>query len=152
MKRFDTDNFDTDKMSMAHSLEVRMPFLDRSMEFALRLASRPKVHRGHEKVIVLHIARRYLPAEIASCRKKGLGYPVGAWRRHPLKTYVRELLLSSDGPIDRAYVERQLPIWLDTQTGEESQISSLVALQSWWHEFMGAGAVESRSALAGTPA
>jgi asparagine synthase (glutamine-hydrolysing) len=142
-----------DKMSMAHSLEVRMPFLDRSIvEFALRLPSRLKVHRGHEKVIVSHMAGRYLPAEVASRRKKGLAYPVGAWRRHPLKNFVRELLLSSDGPIDRRYVERQLPIWLESQTGEENQISSLMALQSWWHEFMGAGAVESRSALAGTPA
>jgi len=129
--------FDLDKMSMAHSLEVRMPFLDRSIvEFALRLPSRLKVHRGREKVILSWLARRHLPAEIAARRKKGLAYPVGAWKRPPLNRYVRELLLDSDGPIDRAYLRRQLPIWLAKPNGEERQILILVALQTWWNEFI----------------
>ncbi len=129
--------FDVDKMGMAHSLEVRMPFLDRwVVEFALRLPSRHKVHRGREKVILSRLARRHLPAEIAARRKKGLAYPVGAWRRPPLSTYVRELLFDSSGPIDPAFIRRQLPIWLDKQSGEENQISSLVALQTWWNEFI----------------
>lgn len=144
---------DADKMSMAQSLEVRMPFLDRSIvDFALRLPSSLKVHRGHEKVILSALARRHLPSEIASRRKKGLAYPVGAWRRPPLDAYVRELLLSSDGPIDRAYLQRQLPIWLEKQNGEESQIGSLVALQTWWNEFIGAKAGELSTVAAGRSA
>jgi len=142
--------FDTDKMSMAHSLEVRMPYLDRSIvDFALRLPSRLKVHRGREKVILSTLARRHLPAEIASRRKKGLAYPVGAWRRPPLDTYVRELLLDSDGPIDRAYLQRQLPRWREKQAGDEGHIGSLVALQTWWNEFIGVKAGELSSLVAG---
>src|ERR1039458_8747197 len=54
----------SDKMAMAHSLEVRMPFLDRSVvEFALRLPSRLKVHSGREKVILSGLAKRYLRSE-----------------------------------------------------------------------------------------
>ena len=141
--------FVLDKMSMAHSLEVRMPFLDRSLvDFALRLPSRLKVHRGREKVILSWLARRHLPPEIAARRKKGLAYPVGAWKRPPLDRYVRELLLDSDGPIDRAYLRRQLPIWLEKQHGEERQISSLVALQIWWSEFIGAKSGELPAASA----
>jgi len=145
--------FEADKMSMAHSLEVRMPFLDRSVvDFTLHLPSRLKVHRGREKVLLSTLARRHLPSEIASRRKKGLAYPVGAWSRPPLNTYVRELLLSSDGPINRAYLQRQLPIWLEKRNGEESQISSLVALQTWWNEFIGAKAGELSAVVAGRSA
>lgn len=126
-----------------------MPFLDRSLvDFALRLPSRLKVHRGREKVILSWLARRHLPPEIAARRKKGLAYPVGAWKRPPLDRYVRELLLDSDGPIDRAYLRRQLPIWLEKQHGEERQISSLVALQIWWSEFIGAKSGELPAASA----
>ena len=123
-------------MSMAHSLEVRMPFLDRSViEFAFSLPSRLRVHRGNEKVILSHLARRHLPAEIAARRKKGLAYPLGAWTRPPLNQHARELLLDSDGPLDSSYLRRALPHWLASGAAFDGQIAGLVALQSWWNEF-----------------
>jgi asparagine synthase (glutamine-hydrolysing) len=125
-----------DKMSMAHSLEIRMPFLDRSViEFAFALPARLRVHRGREKVIISRLARRHLPSEIASRRKKGLAYPIAAWRRPPLNAYVRELLLDSSGPLDRSYLKRQLPLWLNVRKGPDRELSCLVALQTWWNEF-----------------
>jgi len=142
--------FTTDKMSMAHSLEVRIPFLDRSiMEFASGLPSRLKVQRGREKVILRALAIRHLPPEIAARRKKGLAYPVNAWTRPPLDKYVRELLLESDGPFDRAYLERELPRWLAVRSPGESQIGCLVMLQNWWTEFVRNRARESSIAMVG---
>jgi asparagine synthase (glutamine-hydrolysing) len=139
----------SDKMAMAHSLEVRMPFLDRSVvEFALRLPSRLKVHGGREKVILSTLARRHLPPEIAARRKKGLAYPDGFWSRPPCDKYTRELLLDSagpDGPLDRGYLQQYIPQWLrggDRDAG--AQISRLVFLQSWWNEFFGAQAAWAR--------
>jgi asparagine synthase (glutamine-hydrolysing) len=127
---------DTDKMSMAHSLEVRMPFLDRSIvEFAFGLPSHLRVHRSREKVILSELARRHLPAEIALRRKKGLAYPIGAWRSSPLKEYVRELLLDSEGPFDTSYLRQQLPLWLSGRTRRDRELYCLVALQTWWNEF-----------------
>jgi asparagine synthase (glutamine-hydrolysing) len=128
----------SDKMGMAHSLEVRMPFLDHAVvEFALRLPSRLKVHRGREKVILSTLAKRYLPPEIANRRKKGLAYPDGFWMRPPCDKYVRELLLdSAGGPFDHAYLQRNLPMWLG-RPAAGPQISRLVFLQSWWNEFIG---------------
>jgi len=140
----------SDKMGMAHSLEVRMPFLDRSVvEFALRLPSRLKVQGGHEKVILSGLARRYLPPEIAARRKMGLRYPAGFWSRPPCDKYVRELLLDSaaqDGPLDRPFLERNIPRWLRGRgAGVSSRISRLVFLQSWWNEFFGCSAARASS-------
>lgn len=135
----------SDKMGMAHSLEVRMPFLDRAVvEFALRLPSRLKVHCGREKVILATLAQRYLPPEIAARRKKGLAYPDGFWTRPPCDKYVRELLLDHaghDGPLDRRYLQRNIPLWLRERSAAAGpQISRLVFLQSWWNEFFGSSA------------
>jgi asparagine synthase (glutamine-hydrolysing) len=127
--------FTTDKLSMAHSLEVRMPFLDRSiMEFAFGLPSRLKVQRGREKVILSQLAKRHLPPAIAGRRKKGLAYPSKAWTSPPLDKYVRSLLLESDGPFDRSYIERQLPRLFNVGAPGQPQIDCLVMLQSWWNE------------------
>jgi asparagine synthase (glutamine-hydrolysing) len=138
--------FTADKVSMAHSLEVRMPFLDRSiMEFAARLPAHLKVSGTREKVILSALARRHLPPAIAARRKQGLSYPEKAWTRPPLDKYVRELLLDGDGPFDPAYIERRFPPGREPSLGV-SQISCLVMLQLWWNEFVGARAIRPLSA------
>lgn len=140
----------SDKMAMANSLEVRMPFLDRSVvEFSMRLPSRLKAHDGREKVILSALAQRYLPPEIAARRKKGLAYPGGFWTRLPCNKYVQELLLDStaqDGPLDRRYLQQNVPQWLLGRGSGAGQISRLVFLQSWWNEFFGCSATRASSA------
>jgi len=135
--------FSGDKMSMANSLEIRMPFLDAAVvEFALRLPSRWKVHGGREKVVLSHLARRYLPREIAARRKKGLGYPHGLWLAPPCKRYARELLLDNarSGPFDAKYLQHALARWMSRGNTAASAVSKLVVLQSWWNEaFHGSG-------------
>jgi asparagine synthetase B (glutamine-hydrolysing) len=133
--------FMTDKVSMAHSLEVRMPFLDRAVvDFALRLPSSMKVQRGKEKRVLAAVARRLLPREIAERRKHGLGYPTDVWRRPSVAPLVRQLLLdsASDGPFVRSYLEKNLSRWLEVGA-PKGTLGGLVFLQSWWNEFIGGG-------------
>jgi asparagine synthase (glutamine-hydrolysing) len=133
--------FMADKVSMAHSLEVRMPFLDRAVvDFALRLPSSMKVRQGREKRVLAAIARRLLPREIAERRKHGLGYPKEFWRKPSMTPYVRQLLLDSvaGGPFVRSTLERNLTRWLD-RGAPRGALTSLVFLQSWWNEFLGVG-------------
>ncbi|MCW5982604.1 MAG: asparagine synthase (glutamine-hydrolyzing) [Bryobacteraceae bacterium] len=126
----------TDKVSMAHSLEVRMPFLDRGVvDFAMRLPSRLKVHRGREKRVLAILAQRHLPREIAVRRKRGLGYPNRSWSREPLASFVRQLLLDSNGPLNRRYVERNLPAWTGMR-GDRRKLLASMFLQLWWNEFI----------------
>jgi asparagine synthase (glutamine-hydrolysing) len=71
-----------DKMSMAASIESRVPFMDyRVVEFANRLPSTFKVRRGSGKAVVKDIARTMLPAEIVDRRKSGFGVPLVRWFR-----------------------------------------------------------------------
>jgi asparagine synthase (glutamine-hydrolysing) len=65
-----------DKMTMATSVEMRVPFLESALiDFGLHLAPRSKVHRGSRKRVVKAVADDLLPAEIVHARKIGFGMP-----------------------------------------------------------------------------
>ncbi len=84
-----------DRMSMAHSLEVRPPFLDhRIVEFAGTLPARLKVNGKRTKFIMRELLRTKLPELILQRRKEGLDIPAHDWLRGPLKS----LLLDALGP------------------------------------------------------
>jgi asparagine synthase (glutamine-hydrolysing) len=71
-----------DKMSMAASIESRVPFMDyRIVELANRLPTAYKLRRGIGKAIVKDVARAVLPAEIVDRRKSGFGVPLERWFR-----------------------------------------------------------------------
>lgn len=128
--------FAADKVSMARSLEVRMPFLDRGVvDFALRLPSRLKVHRGREKIVVRKLAERHLPSSIAARRKHGLGYPEGALLREIMRRFARDLLLSDieRGPFCRDFLERTFNATRSRLTA--GALGRLVCLRLWWNEF-----------------
>jgi asparagine synthase (glutamine-hydrolysing) len=73
-----------DRMSMAHGLEGRVPFLDIPLvEWAARLDVRHKIRRAGGKHVVKGLASRFLSKKIVSARKSGFGLPLGAWFRSP---------------------------------------------------------------------
>jgi len=90
--------------------------------------------------VLAAVARRLLPREIAERHKHGLGYPKDVWRKPSLTPYARQLLLDSaaGGPFVRSTLERNLTRWLD-RGAPRGALTSLVFLQSWWNEFLGAG-------------
>ena len=82
-----------DRMSMAHSLELRSPFLDRRVaEFAMRIPAHLKVKRGRIKHITRELAARYLPAQIVNRPKKGFGFPLALWLRGPLRQLMQTVI------------------------------------------------------------
>jgi asparagine synthase (glutamine-hydrolysing) len=84
-----------DRMSMAASLELRVPFLDhRLMEFAARMPSKYCVQRGETKYILKKAVESCLPRHIVYRRKQGFPTPLGQLFKGPLQYYVREILLS----------------------------------------------------------
>ncbi len=71
-----------DKMSMAASIESRVPFMDyRMVEFANRLPTDCKMRLGSGKAVVKAFARTLLPADIVDRKKSGFGVPLGRWFR-----------------------------------------------------------------------
>ena len=72
-----------DKMSMAHSLEVRVPFSDKNIvDLATTLSTDYKVHKNKTKILFRKIAKKSIPSQVAN--KKKLGFPV------PLREWLKE--------------------------------------------------------------
>lgn len=83
----------TDKMSMAVSLECRVPLLDHELvELAARIPGELKVKRGRLKHLMKSALTPTLPADILDRAKRGFGTPMGAWLKKELLAVVRELL------------------------------------------------------------
>lgn len=86
--------YKVDRMSMAHSIEVRPPFLDhRLVEFGASLPENYKVRGLQKKFLLRHLMRNKLPADILDRPKQGLDIPIHDWFRGPL----RGLLLDTFG-------------------------------------------------------
>ena len=131
--------FVDDRLAMAYGLELRLPFLDRSViDFALRLPSDLKISGGQEKVILSKLARRLLPAEVAARRKQGLTYPPRILTKGAVARAVREMLMDSalNGPFEKTALERMLTTRRRSRSWEK-RLSRVLSLQSWWNEFMG---------------
>lgn len=106
-----------DKISMAHSLESRTPFLDNEMvEFSLRIPQTIKLHGGRLKAIIKAAAEGVLPPELFSMPKRGFPTPLRYWLRGPLAGWLQERLCASDTPLlrlfNRPYLEHFVASYL----------------------------------------
>jgi asparagine synthase (glutamine-hydrolysing) len=82
-----------DRMSMAHSLEVRPPYLDhRIIEFAASLPDNLKIDGRKQKVILKYLMRNKLPDSVLNRSKTGLDIPTHDWFRGPLRPLLEETL------------------------------------------------------------
>ena len=82
-----------DRMSMAHSLEVRPPFLDhRIVEFAATLPTDMKTEGGRRKIVLKSLMRDKLPQSVLRRGKQGLDIPAHEWLRGPLRPLMLETL------------------------------------------------------------
>jgi len=85
--------YKTDRMSMAHSLEVRPPMLDhRIVEFAARLPDWLKISGWRQKVVLKELMRGRLPARVLRRKKTGFDIPTHDWFRGPLRPMLMETL------------------------------------------------------------
>jgi len=93
----------TDRASMAHSLEVRAPFLDREVtEFAFSLPSAWHRHRGTGKRLLQAATSDLLPSEVFRRRKQGFSVPTGSWFVGPAGERLAQMLQGVTGPVDPA--------------------------------------------------
>ena len=95
-----------DRMSMAHSLEVRPPYLDhRIVEFAASLPEHMKIDGGRQKVVLKELMRDKLPASVLRRPKTGLDIPVHDWLRGVLRPLLLDTL--STASIERTKLFRR---------------------------------------------
>jgi asparagine synthase (glutamine-hydrolysing) len=129
-----------DKMTMANSIELRVPLLDHKvLEFAAALPQNLKIRGLTTKYIAKKALSGRVPSEILNRKKAGFPVPYAKWLRHDLKDWVHDLLLDSKatsrGYFQRPAVEQLLAA--DSASGQYSkEIFNLVVLELWHQEFL----------------
>ena len=128
----------TDRASMAHSLETRVPFLDTALaDFALALPRRMRVRGLQKKRLLRKAVEPLVPREIARGRKRGFSIPAAAWLRGELQPFAREVL-SPDAIRRQGFFEPEaVTRVLDRHVaGHEDLSRQLWGLMSFalWHE------------------
>jgi asparagine synthase (glutamine-hydrolysing) len=141
-----------DKMTMANSLELRVPFLDhRLAAVAATLPTGARIAHGTTKWLLRRAVSDLLPAENLGRSKLGFPVPMATWLRGPLKGWAREQLAGAclDEFLDRGAIERQ---WDDHQSGRADRARRLWVLLCYaaWHGvFVEGRTPEPATALAG---
>jgi len=108
-----------DRMSMAHSLEVRSPLLDhRLIDLLATYPSDVKLHNGRSKHIFKKMLERHLPASVLQRPKRGFAVPLHRWFRGELKEWLHDVLFSGS-LLDRGYFRREYveSLWKAQQEG-----------------------------------
>jgi asparagine synthase (glutamine-hydrolysing) len=148
MMRFDFETYlpedvltKVDRMSMAHSIESRVPLLDNDViEFASTLPASLKIANGRRKHVLKEAASRLLPPEILNRRKQGFGVPLGVWFRGGLTDVFSDVLRS---PITRqrgyfapAFIDRIVGEHLSGKRDHTLRLWQLLVFELWHRRYL----------------
>lgn len=130
-----------DRMSMAASVEARVPFLDHHVvEYAASLPSAFKVNGLKTKVVLKRLAERYAPRDLVYRRKVGFTVPLSNWFLGPLRNVINEMLLG-ERSLSRGYWNVQalrdvVTGHLEGRVDREQGLWVLLALECWHRLFV----------------
>jgi asparagine synthase (glutamine-hydrolysing) len=129
-----------DLASMAHSLEVRSPFLDQAMmELAASIPSRHKLYALQGKRILRAAVADLVPREILARTKRGFEPPVDAWVRGPLAEMTRDLLLDETARHRGWFTPREVQRLVTGHFDGAShgrQLWTLLVLEQWCRTYL----------------
>jgi asparagine synthase (glutamine-hydrolysing) len=124
-----------DRMSMAHGLETRSPFLDRALvEYVATLPDAFKRAGRRGKIVLKRAVADLLPASILDRPKQGFGVPLGAWFRGELRPVVEDLLLDHPRLAGRVRPDGIRALWADhlaLRADNGQQLWALLTLEVW---------------------
>ena len=130
-----------DRMSMANSLEVRVPLLDHILaEFVARIPMAVRFPRWHLKALLKTVMADSLPPELLRHRKHGFTIPVSAWFRGDLAALTSEILLSGESRARGFFDAKALEAFLreHTRGGRNlgSAIWSILMFELWCRQIL----------------
>jgi asparagine synthase (glutamine-hydrolysing) len=152
MMRFDAETYlpedvltKVDRMSMAHSIESRVPLLDNQViAFASTLPASLKIKHGRRKHILKEVAATLLPPEILDRPKQGFGVPLGAWCRGSLRELFSDTLLSpatlQRGYFQPAFIRQIVDEHLSGKRDHTLRLWQLVVFERWHRQYVDRGA------------
>lgn len=128
----------SDRMSMAHSIEIRPPLGDHKVtEFAASLPCSLKL-KGRDrglKWLLRQVASRYMPQELIDRKKQGFGFPIARWLRGDLATFQKNLFRQSrfveQGLFDQATIDRLVDEHLSGKADHNFRLWMLINLEIW---------------------
>ena len=131
----------TDKMTMATSVECRVPLLDkRLIDLALQMPSNMKIHGSTLKHVMKESLSDLLPAEILHRKKRGFGAPMGAWVKGELLSLMQNILsresIESRGLFDWRVIEQSMQDHLTNKHDYTDHLLSLMNLEIWCRVFL----------------
>ena len=135
-------NFEVDRMSMAHSIEARVPFLDHELwEYAARLPSSALTGGPAPKALLRAAMQAELPPEILARRKQGLAAPHSAWLRQArLPEWAESLLtepaLRANGYFDPAEAARLRAAHQAGRANHSRVLMGVLSTQLWHKQFI----------------
>lgn len=131
----------TDRMTMAHGLELRSPFLDHELvEFMAGVPSKLKIRGMKLKYVLRKTAKPYLPNEIISRQKQGFMFPIAFWFQNELYTFIKRYLLDSffvkKGLFNKESVLRLIEDHRKGQSDNHVRIWMLLSLEIWYQIYV----------------
>jgi asparagine synthase (glutamine-hydrolysing) len=129
-----------DKMTMANSIELRVPLLDHKvLEFAASLPPQQKINGRNTKYILKRALSQKIPDQIRNRKKAGFPVPYASWIRRELKGLVRDVLLDSK-TCERGYFRKDAveKLLAENSSGRDfsKEIFSLLCLELWQRTFI----------------
>jgi asparagine synthase (glutamine-hydrolysing) len=127
----------SDRLSMWHSLEVRVPLVDHQLvELSAQLPASFKLDWRRKKKLLKRIAAQHVPTEVMEHRKQGFESPMAAWLRADLADYARDILgkrrLGNTGIFDSDYASAKLNEHLAGRRKNNKLLFSLIMFQQWY--------------------
>lgn len=131
-----------DRLSMAHSIEVRIPFMDhRLVEFIATIPGKLKIKNGETKYILKKTAEKILPKEVVYRPKEGFIFPTDRWILGGLRDYTNEVLapdrLRRHGLLNHEYIDTLLQEHYLGHKDHTYKIWTLIMFQVWYEQFFG---------------
>lgn len=124
--------FKVDRASMAASLEVRAPFLDRRIiEFAFSIDSNKKLKYFKTKVILKKLMKDKLPPEIIKRGKKGFGIPVAKWIKGPLKGEFENIIEEEDEILNKKFVKKLFDEHIKGKKDNRKKLWTIYVFLKW---------------------
>ena len=129
-----------DKMTMANSLELRVPFLDKEVfRFAAQIPFDYRLSNGTTKNVLREAVRSILPSEVAERKKLGFPVPLRKWLREEFYKPVRELIggCPLDDLFDKEYVLQMLEEHKSGVRDHARKVWAIVVFVLWYEAFVG---------------
>lgn len=126
-----------DRMTMAHSIEARVPLLDHTLvEFINRIPPEYKVRGGKRKYVLKQAAAQLLSPDILERKKHGFTVPLQYWFKKELKDYIQQILLEKR-TIQRGYFDpRYLKSLMQGRRDQSAILWHLLILEIWHRQYV----------------